>query len=126
MSNDILKKSDDKLKQRAPMRSMKFICTVDKSDNTTLDMISSKLLEANKDHAGEKISFTDLAIFAIQRLNDKDLIHLKSQCFTDSKLSDIAIDHYNKVNNTTLNKDQLILNLLKVNKSKLISDSLTN
>lgn len=124
MTNNQTDKKASPTDKRA-LRTKKFVVSVDKTDNVNLDMISSKLLDANKDHIGDEITFSDLALFAINKLNEKDMTQLKAISITESKLSDLAVDQYNRSNNTRLSKDQILLNLLKVNKSKLISENVT-
>jgi predicted membrane chloride channel (bestrophin family) len=93
----------------------KFFVDVSK-DQALLESIMTIIREANNRDYGRKITFKDLAIYALPKLTVKDLEKIQESTLNDMERVQKLLDEHNQKNSTTLNMGEFLvkkMNILK-------------
>ncbi len=83
-------------------------------EKETLEIISKQLREANNKSYGREITFKDLAICAIPKLNSKDLEKIQEQSLTDMERVQKLLNEHNEKNKTTLELGEFLVKKLNI------------
>jgi predicted membrane chloride channel (bestrophin family) len=93
----------------------KFFVDVSK-DQALLESIMTIIREANNRDYGRKITFKDLAIYALPKLTVKDLEKIQESTLNDMERVQKLLDEHNQKNSTTLSMGEFLvkkMNILK-------------
>jgi hypothetical protein len=83
-------------------------------EKEALEVILKLLREANNKNYGREITFKDLAIYAVPRLNPKDLEKIQEQSLTDMERVQKNLDEHNEKNKTTLSLGEFLVKKLNI------------
>lgn len=72
-------------------------------------LIFELLKKANTKDYGREIIFKDLAVFALAKLTDKDLLKIQEGSLSKQEKLQKVVDEYNQKNNTTLSFEDYFL-----------------
>jgi hypothetical protein len=83
-------------------------------EKEVLEMILKLLKEANNKSYGREITFKDLAVYAVPRLNSKDLEKIQEQSLTDMERVKRLLDEHNDKNKTSLSLGEFLVKKLSI------------
>lgn len=83
-------------------------------EKEALEAILKLLKEANNKCYGREITFKDLAIYAVPRLNSKDLEKIQEQSLTDMERVQKLLDEHNEKNKTALTLGEFLVKKLNI------------
>lgn len=83
-------------------------------EKEALEAILKLLKEANNKSYGREITFKDLAIYAVPRLNSKDLEKIQEQSLTDMERVQKLLDEHNEKNKTALTLGEFLVKKLNI------------
>ncbi len=85
------------------------------NEDKELEVVFDLLTKANKKTYGHPISFKDLSIFAIRKLNAKDIEKIQEQSLSEMEKVGRMLVEYNQKNNTTLGLGEFLVKKLNIN-----------
>ncbi len=85
------------------------------SDKSSLDLILGLLGKCNQKVYGKEISFKDLSLFAIGKLNEKDVEKIQEGSLSEMEKVQRALDEHNKKTGSTLALGEFLVNKLRIN-----------
>lgn len=84
------------------------------NDNETLGKVFSLLNKVNEKDYGAEITFKDIAIFGISKINQKDIEKLKDNSLSEMEKVQRLLDDYNKKNSTNLGLGEFLVKKLAI------------
>lgn len=89
---------------------------VDLRDNKeSQDLIFSFLTKCNEKNYGKPILFKELCVYAIGKLNEKDIDKIKEHSLSEMEKVQKTVDDYNKKHNTNLSMGEFLVKKLGIN-----------
>jgi len=92
----------------------KFFVDLSK-DKKILKDIMSLLEQANNKSYGREITFKDLSIYAVKKLNSKDIEKIQENSLSEMEKVERALDDYNSKNGESLSLGEYLVKQLKIN-----------
>ena len=78
-------------------------------EKVELDLIFGLLERANQKDYGREVLFKDLAIYALGKLNDKDILRIQELTLSKKEKLERQVSEYNQKNGTTLSFEDYFL-----------------
>ena len=91
----------------------KFFVDLSK-DKKILKDIMSLLEQANNKSYGREITFKDLSIYAVKKLNSKDIEKIQENSLSEMEKVERALDDYNSKNGESLSLGEYLVKQLKI------------
>jgi hypothetical protein len=91
----------------------KFFVDLSK-DKKILKEIMNLLEQANNKSYGKEISFKDLSIYAVKKLNSKDIEKIQESSLSEMEKVERALDDYNSKNGESLSLGEYLVKQLKI------------
>jgi len=91
----------------------KFFVDLSK-DKKILKDIMDLLEQANNKSYGKEITFKDLSIYAVKKLNSKDIEKIQESSLSEMEKVERALDDYNSRNGESLNLGEYLVKQLKI------------
>ncbi len=85
------------------------------SDKNSLELIFKLLTDANQKDYGREITFKDLAIFALEKINAKDIEKIQESSMDEMGKVERALKEFNSKNGTTLSLGEFLVKKLNIN-----------
>jgi hypothetical protein len=85
------------------------------SDKLSLDLIFSLLEKCNTKDYGKEIHFKDLSLFAIAKINDKDIEKIQEGSLSEMEKVQRALDEHNKKAGSSLSLGEFLVKKLGIN-----------
>ena len=92
----------------------KFIIDLSKNKNS-LQSVFKLLTDANKKNYGSEITFKELAIYALAKLNQKDIEKIQEQTMSEMEKVERTLNEYNQKNGTKLSLGEFLVKKLNIN-----------
>jgi len=92
----------------------KFFVDLSK-DKKILKDIMDLLEQANNKSYGKEITFKDLSIYAVKKLNSKDIEKIQENSLSEMEKVERALDDYNSKNGESLSLGEYLVKQLKIN-----------
>ena len=92
----------------------KFFVDLSK-DKKILKDIMSLLEQANNKSYGREITFKDLSVYAVKKLNSKDIEKIQENSLSEMEKVERALDDYNSKNGESLSLGEYLVKQLKIN-----------
>lgn len=87
---------------------MKFFVDLSK-EKESLDLIFDLLEKANTKEFGREVIFKDLALYALSKLTDKDLLKVQEVTLSKEEMLERIVRDYNLKHGTSLSKEDYFL-----------------
>lgn len=91
----------------------KFFVDLSK-DKKNLEVVLNLLGEVNKKSYGKDITFKDVSIYAINKLNNKDYEKIQEGSLSEMEKVERALDEYNQKNSDSLSLGEFLVKQLKI------------
>jgi len=105
-----------KVSSNAEMNRSRVRFFVDLSkDKDKINKVFNLLEKANKKDSGEDITFKELALFAIDKLNLKDIEKLQESSLSEMEKVERSLNDYNRKNGTKLTLGEYLIKKLNIN-----------
>ena len=91
----------------------KFFVDLSK-DKKILKDIMDFLEQANNKSYGKEITFKDLSIYAVKKLNSKDIEKIQENSLSEMEKVERALDDYNSKNGESLSLGEYLVKALKI------------
>ena len=91
----------------------KFFVDLSK-DKKILKDIMSLLEQVNNKSYGKEITFKDLSIYAVKKLNSKDIEKIQENSLSEMEKVERALDDYNSKNGESLSLGEYLVRQLKI------------
>ena len=91
----------------------KFFVDLSK-DKKNLEVVLNLLGEVNKKSYGKDITFKDVSIYAITKLNNKDYEKIQEGSLSEMEKVERALDEYNQKNSDSLSLGEFLVKQLKI------------
>ena len=91
----------------------KFFVDLSK-DKKILKDIMDLLEQANNKSYGKEITFKDLSVYAVKKLNSKDIEKIQESSLSEMEKVERALDDYNSKNGESLNLGEYLVKQLKI------------
>ena len=91
----------------------KFFVDLSK-DKKILKDIMSLLEQANNKSYGKEITFKDLSVYAVKKLNSKDIEKIQENSLSEMEKVERALDDYNSKNGESLSLGEYLVKQLKI------------
>ena len=75
----------------------------------------SLLEQANNKSYGREITFKDLSVYAVKKLNSKDIEKIQENSLSEMEKVERALDDYNSKNGESLSLGEYLVKQLKIN-----------
>ncbi len=85
------------------------------SEKDSLDLIFGLLGKCNQKDHGKEITFKDLSLFAIGKLNDKDIEKIQEGSLSEMEKVERALDEHNKKSGSSLTLGEYLVKKLGIN-----------
>ena len=86
----------------------KFFVDLSK-DKDSLEKVFNLLEEANKKESGREINFKDLSLFALDKINPKDIEKLQDNSLSKRERLEVAWKDFNQKNKQSLSFDDFLM-----------------
>ena len=91
----------------------KFFVDLSK-DKQNLEVIMNLLEQVNNKSYGKEITFKDLSIYAVKKLNSKDMEKIQENSLSEMEKVERALDDYNSKNGESLSLGEYLVRQLKI------------
>ena len=91
----------------------KFFVDLSK-DKQNLEVIMNLLEQVNNKSYGKEITFKDLSIYAVKKLNSKDIEKIQESSLSEMEKVERALDDYNSKNKECLTLGEFLVKQLKI------------
>ncbi len=95
-------------------KQTKFFVDLSK-EKLPLERVFDLLAKSNNKELGSEVRFKELALFAIEKITDKDIDKLKDQSLSEMEKVQKALDEYNLKNKTSLTMGEFLVKKLSIN-----------
>lgn len=92
----------------------KFFVDLSKEERE-LNKVFKLLDQANKKDYGKEITFKDIALYALDKLNPKDIERVQELSMSEMEKVERTLNEYNKKNGTTLSLGEFLVKKLNIN-----------
>ena len=92
----------------------KFIVDLGK-DKSGLELVFKLLTDANKKDYGNEITFKELAIYSMEKINSKDIEKIQEQSMSEMEKVERTLNDYNSKNGTKLSLGEFLVKKLNIN-----------
>lgn len=84
-------------------------------DKKSLEMVFDLLLKANKKELGREVLFQDMALYALSKLNNKDIEKIQDNSLSEMERVQQTLKEYNSKNGTSLELGEFLVKKLNIN-----------
>ncbi len=105
---------DVKVEYELNKEQTKFFVDLSK-DEKGLELVQEYLIKANNKKHGGEISFREIALYAISKLNEKDIGKIQESSLSEMEKVERSLDEFNKKNGTNLSLGEYLLKKLNLN-----------
>ncbi len=85
------------------------------SDKDGLSLIFGLLGKCNEKNYGKEIQFKDVVLYAVSKLNEKDIEKIQESSLSEMEKVERALDEYNKKNGSKLSMGEFLVKRLGIN-----------
>ena len=103
----------DKKKYVVNVEKTKFVIDLSK-DKKSLEMVCKLLREANEKDYGREITFKELSIYAVEKLNQKDIEKIQENSLDEMEKVERALNDYNSKNSIKLTLGEFLVKKLNI------------
>ncbi len=107
------KRKENKGEEKKEGQKNKFFVDLG-NDQEVLFLINKLLAEANNKSYGREIIFKDLVIYAIPKLNSKDIEKIQDQSLNEMERVKRLLDEHNEKNKTSLSLGEFLVKKLSI------------
>ncbi len=107
------KRKENKEEEKREGQKNKFFVDLS-NDQEVLLLINKLLAEANNKSYGREIIFKDLAIYAIPKINSKDIEKIQDQSLSEMERVKRLLDEHNEKNKTSLSLGEFLVKKLSI------------
>jgi uncharacterized protein Veg len=108
------KRKNEKREYVLNVKKTKFFVNLSK-DKKSLEMIFDLLLQANKKELGREVLFQDMALYALGKLNNKDIEKIQDDSLSEMERVQQTLKEHNSKNGTSLELGEFLVKKLNIN-----------
>jgi hypothetical protein len=108
------KRKNEKKEYILNTKKSKFFVNLSE-DKKSLEMVFDLLVKANKKELGREVLFQDMAIYALSKLNNKDVEKLQDNSLSEMERVQQTLKEYNSKNGTSLELGEFLVKKLNIN-----------